>query len=309
MPDKQTLSQVPPVRYLDLLSRAVAHVGEHLDAVLDNDTLARHAALSPYHFHRLFRAHFGTTVAGYVTWRRLQRACELLARPDAAVLDVALSVGYESAQALAKAMRRELDTTPTAVRAGSTPQWQRLFERRAGGVPLAGDSSPPSQAVLKPRLIELSERRVLTATGHGMHHGRMARAAREAAAELWAALEQAGLAQRVIRSIGILPDEPEHPEDPHARILVGVDFDDELAPSIALHGSLAWRPLAGGRYAVFTHIGPYDDLHRAWGSAYGQWLPATGYALRDVPPFEHYVNDPRALPPEQWRTDLHLPLM
>jgi AraC family transcriptional regulator len=75
-----------------------------------------------------------------------------------------------------------------------------------------------------------------------------------------------------------------------------------------LNGSLAWRPLTGGRYAVFTHIGPYDELHRAWRSVYGQWLPATGYALRDVPPFEHYVNDPRSLPPAQWRTDLHVPL-
>ena len=314
MPDKTTLSQVTPVRYLELLSRAVAYIGEHLADALDNDTLAQQAALSPYHFNRLFHAHFGTTVAGYVTWRRLQRACELLADEGAGVLDVALAVGYESAQALAKAMRRELDTTPTAVRAGSAPHWQRLFGRRGSGKAPSDQPCADAQGVrLQPRLIDLPERIVLTATGRGMHEGRMARAAQAAFAELWAALTCAGWTAHVGCTVGILPDEPEHPEDPQARIWVGVGFRSSSEPAhdpsaLPLRGSLAWRVVSGGRYAVFTHVGPYDELHRVWRSVYGQWLPATGYALRDVPPFEHYVNDPRALPPERWCTELHLPL-
>jgi len=312
MPDKQTLAQVQPVRYLDLLARAVAYIGEHLAEPLDNERLAQQAAMSPFHFHRMFRAHFGTTVAGYVTWRRLQRACELLAHDGAVVLDVALAVGYESAQALAKAMRRELDTTPTAVRAGAAPYWQRLFERR-GIAPVQPDTQHPAlqphatHMNLQPRLVELPDRWVLTATGRGMHEGRMSRAAEQAFAELWAALAQAGLAEHVACTVGILPDEPEHPEDPQVRIWAGAGFDGEQ-PAIRLRGSLAWRPLPGGRYAVFTHTGSFDGLHRSWRGVYGQWLPATGYALRDTPPFEHYVNDPRSLPPEQWRTDLHVPL-
>ncbi|MGY4826956.1 AraC family transcriptional regulator [Sphaerotilaceae bacterium SBD11-9] len=305
MPDKHTLSAQPAVRYLDLLARAVAHIGEHLAEPLSNETLAAQAAMSPFHFHRLFRAHVGTTVAGYVTLRRLQRACELLADDRAVVLDVALAVGYDSAQALAKAMRRELDTTPTAVRAGAAPRWQQLYDRR--GHPTVPEASTPAVA-LQPRVVELPERLVLTATGRGMHEGRMARAAGQAAAELWSALAQAGLAERATLSVGMLPDEPEHSDDPQARIWIGAGFDT-TRPTIALQGSLAWRELQGGRYAVFHHLGPYDGLHRAWAAIYGQWLPATGYALRDVPPFEHYLNDPRTLPPAQWRTDLHVPLL
>ncbi|HET7792294.1 MAG TPA: AraC family transcriptional regulator [Rhizobacter sp.] len=304
MPDKHTLSAQPQVRYLDLLARAVAYIGEHLAEPLSNETLAAQAAMSPFHFHRLFRAHVGTTVAGYVTWRRLQRACELLADERAVVLDVALVVGYDSAQALAKAMRRELDTTPTAVRAGAAPRWQQLYERR--GQPTGPDPDTPSVA-LQPRLVDLPEQPVLTATGRGMHEGRMARAAEQAAAELWGAIAQAGFAERVTLSVGILPDEPEHSEDPQVRIWIGAGFG-AARPPIVLQGSLAWRALQGGRYAVFNHLGPYDGLHRTWAAIYGQWLPAMGYALRDVPPFEHYLNDPRTLPPEQWRTDLHVPL-
>jgi AraC family transcriptional regulator len=312
MPDKHTLSETPPVRYLELLARAVAHIGEHLAEPLDNERLAQQAAMSPFHFHRMFRAHLGTTVAGYVTWRRLQRACELLARDEAVVLDVALAVGYESAQALAKAMRRELDTTPTAVRAGAAPHWQQLFERRgvAAEPGLRGAPTPAGvqRTALQPRLVDVADRWMLTATGQGMHEGRMARAAEQAFAELWAALGPAGLAERVTHSVGILPDEPEHPNDPQPRIWIGAGFGGEKPP-LALQGSLAWRLMPGGRHAVFTHVGPYDSLHRHWGAIYGHWLAATGYALRDTPPYEHYLNDPRTLPPEQWRTDLHVPLL
>ena len=290
-----------PVRYLELLSRAVAHIGDHLAGDLGTEALAREAAMSPYHFHRMFRAYFGTTVAGYVTWRRLQRACELLGRDGASVLDVALAVGYESAQALAKAMRRELDTTPSAVRCGSAPQWQRLFERRAAAVGEGNDLA------LKPQFVELPPLDVLTATGRGMDDGDMGRAAQQGFAELWPAVEAAGLRACVQRCVAILPDEPQGRNDQQARMWCGAVFDPPR-PSIALQGSLAWQQLPGGRHAVFTHIGPYGELHRCWSAIYAQWLPATGYALRDTPPFEHYVNDPRELPPAQWRTDIHLPL-
>jgi AraC family transcriptional regulator len=295
-------SPTQPVRYLELLSRAVAHVGDHLAGDLSTEALAREAAMSPYHFHRMFRAYFGTTVAGYVTWRRLQHACELLGRDGASVLDVALAVGYESAQALAKAMRRELDTTPTAVRAGTAPHWQRLFERRAATA--GGDAHDPT---LKPQFVELPRIDVLTATGRGMDDGDMSRAAQQGFGELWQAVEAAGVRDRVTRCLAILPDELQGKNDQAARMWTAAAFDGALPP-IALHGSLAWQALPAGRHAVFTHIGPYTGLHRAWSAIYAQWLPATGYALRDTPPFEHYVNDPRTLPPEQWRTDIHMPL-
>jgi AraC family transcriptional regulator len=294
-------SPAEPVRYLELLSRAVAHIGDHLAGDLGTETLAREAAMSPYHFHRMFRAYFGTTVAGYVTWRRLQRACELLGRDGASVLDVALAVGYESAQALAKAMRRELDTTPSAVRAGSAPHWQRLFERRGAA---AGDPQDPS---LRPQFVELPPLDVLTATGRGMDDGDMGRAAQQGFGELWPALEAAALRERVKRCVAILPDEPQDRNDQQARMWCGAVFDAPR-PAIALRGSLAWQQLPAGRHAVFTHIGPYSELHRAWTAIYRQWLPATGYALRDTPPFEHYVNDPRDVPPALCRTDIHLPL-
>lgn len=307
-------TQQRPVRYLELLARAVAHVDANLDGDLGVEALAERAAMSRHHFHRIFRAYFGTTVQGYVTWRRLQRACELLAAGDRPVLEVALEVGYESAQALAKAMRRELDTTPTAVRAGDVPAWQRLFDRRP-----SAPWSPPQEGerfMLKPQLVDAPAFPVLTTTGRGMRAGDMSLAAQQAFGELWARLGEAGLGSRAWSCLALFPDQPAGDDDQQCRLLGGAVFDYSLAerrgtparPDIELAGTLAWQEVPAGRYAVFTHVGPYSGLHDTWDAIYRDWLPATGHALRDVAPFELYVNDPSKTPPEQLHTDIYIPL-
>lgn len=313
MNDTAASAQQRPVRYLELLGRAAAYVDAHLDAKLDADTLAEQAAMSRHHFHRMFRAYFGTTVQGYVTWRRLQRACELLSAGDKAVLEVALEVGYESAQALAKAMRRELDTTPTAVRAGGAPQWQRLFDRRPAP-PL--DPHGGHDTMLKPQWIDIPALPVLTATARGMHGGDMGQACQQAFGELWQAIGVAGLQARAQTCLALYPDPPQGEDDPNCRVLAAAVFDYSMVegrgaasrPDVALGGTLAWEAVAAGRYAVFTHIGPYDTLHASWSAIYRDWLPATGHALRDAPPFELYVNEATRTPPDQLRTDIYIPL-
>lgn len=306
------------VRYLDLLSRAAAHVDANLDAALDADLLARQAAMSRHHFHRVFHAYFGLTVGGYVTWRRLRRACELLAaRRSAPVLEAAQAVGFESAQALAKAMRRELGTTPTAVRAGDAPAWAHFFaQRRISDDAGAATDAEAAIRPLQPRWVQAPALDALTATGHGMTQGTMTRAAQQAFGELWPALLSRDLASKVTHTIATMPEEPQGPEDADCRILVGALFGHSLPdgqgkpamPYVALDGSLAWWHLPAGRYAVFTHVGAYTGLHTVWKAIYRHWLPATGYATRDVPGFDLYLDDPRSTPEAALRTHLYLPL-
>jgi AraC family transcriptional regulator len=308
--DDFTGDAAPRVRYLDMLSRVVAYIDVHLSETLDGDLLADQAAMSRFHFQRVFRAYFGTTVAGYVTWRRLRRACELLAADPASVLDVAVAAGYDSAQSLAKAMRRELDTTPTAVRAGAEPGWQRLFDRR-GAQRIAANDEP-----LSPQFVEIGEVCALAAMGQGAEGGSMHGAAERAFAELVPAIQAAALKVHVRSWIGILIEEPQGPDDENARLLAGAVFDGTLSgdgapgeqPRCFLGGTLAWHRLPAGRYAVFTHLGTYRRLHLTWTAIYRDWLPATGYALRDAPPFEHYLTDPLTTAPKKLRADIYIPL-
>lgn len=310
-----------PDRHARLVGRALAHVETHLDGRLDADVLADRAALSRHHFHRVFQAHVGCSVGAYVTWRRLQRACALLASGREPVLEIALQVGYESAQALAKAMRRELGTTPGAVRRGDAAAWTNLLQPwRPAAAPTHTTPEPamqPSRYCTLPTPDAQTPPMVaLTATARGMVDHSMTRAAQQAFGELMGAVGRAGQMPAIGSCIALMPDDPKGPDDAHCRYVAGVVFGHDLAtgagpclqPDIPLTGSLAWWPIAPGRHAVFTHRGPYDTLHRSWAAIYRDWLPTAGVALRDAPPLEVVLNDPERTPPADLLTELWIPL-
>ncbi|MDI4634309.1 AraC family transcriptional regulator [Pelomonas sp. V22] len=304
-------------RQAQLIQRALDHVEARLEQALSGAELADRAAMSRHHFHRMFQAHVGCSVASYVGWRRLQRACALLVSGKEPVQEVAWLVGFESAQALAKAMRRDLDCTPTAVRSGKArpsplPPWRRpdLAHLINPSQPDEDTMQPSRHAHLPPGLC------ALTATGRGMVGNTMTRAAQQAFGELQAVVDTAGLRAHVGSWMSLVPDDPKGPDDPHCRYVAGLIFGYQMAdgegsghqPSVPLSGSLAWQAVPAGRYAVFSHIGPYSGLHKTWAAIYRDWLPASGEKLRDEPPLELMLNSPENTPQHLLHTEIWLPL-
>jgi AraC family transcriptional regulator len=310
-----TPQAAPASRQQRLIGRALTLIEQNLSQPLDAGMLADHAALSRHHFHRVFQALMGQSVAEYITARRLQRACALLVSGRESVADIAWAVGYESAQALAKAMRREMDATPSQVRRGHEAGWERLLRSAMPGSSFA--LQPPGDPVQPVRFTQLPKGlQALTATARGMVGQNLHRAAKQAFGELIQAVGQAGLIPQVRSCIALVPDEPQGPDDPQCRYVAGVLFGYALAqlagqceqPRLSLSGSLAWWPVAAGRYAVFSHIGPYARLHDTWDAIYRDWLPASGEQLRDIPPMELSLNSPEDTPPERLHTEIWLPL-
>lgn len=102
--------------------RRIRQSVQHLQSRLQADAgawpslneLAEAACLSPFHFIRLYQHATGETPQATARRLKLQSARELLANePRAGVLDVALAHGYESAQAFARAYRREFGIAPS----------------------------------------------------------------------------------------------------------------------------------------------------------------------------------------------------
>jgi len=100
------------------VAAAMAHIESHLAGPLTVPQLARAAGVSHNHLIRLFRADTGSTVVGYVRARRMARARHLLVSSTLSIPAVAASVGIPDLQAFNKACRRELGSSPRAVRAG-----------------------------------------------------------------------------------------------------------------------------------------------------------------------------------------------
>ncbi|HKG90408.1 MAG TPA: helix-turn-helix transcriptional regulator [Gemmatimonadaceae bacterium] len=121
--DAERLPAARPATRLELYRRACV-ARDYLDASLAAGAplaeLARAAALSPYHLLRVFRHAFGETPHQYLTRRRLERAAELLARPDASVTRACMEVGFESVGSFSALFKRRYRVSPSDWRRGAT---------------------------------------------------------------------------------------------------------------------------------------------------------------------------------------------
>jgi len=288
--------------YRRRINRVVAHVNRHLDGDLDSAVLADVAAMSRFHFHRVFAAMTGATPQHYVLRARLAAAIVALRSRASPVAEIALDHGFESGAALAKAMRRELGLSPTAAR-------EALTDPRMGFV-VAKTSvrSTRRKTMLEPTYRELPSRRMLCATERGAVNNNLGAAAKRAFERVFPAAERLGLLPRMTGCLGLCPDEKKGPDDPDMRFVAAVTFEG-TAPDLSSTPGITCETLPGGRFAVFRHVGPYDTLWQTWDAIYGDWAPSAQPQFRDAAPFEWYVNDASKTPPEELITDIHVPVM
>jgi AraC-like DNA-binding protein len=91
------------------------------DQPLTAGDAARVACLSPFHFHRMFKAAFGTSPLQFLQGRRLAVACRLLSTTDLPVTAICLGVGFTSPGTFSWLFRKRFGLSP------------RQFRGRQGG--------------------------------------------------------------------------------------------------------------------------------------------------------------------------------
>jgi len=78
--------------------------------------LARHAAVSPHHLSRVFKAETGETVSRYRNRLRVRLALERIAEGEACLARLAADLGFADQAHLARVVGNELGMPPSAVR-------------------------------------------------------------------------------------------------------------------------------------------------------------------------------------------------
>lgn len=99
------------------LGRAVDYIHDNASRTVGLADIAAAAALSPHHFHRLFRQALKRTPHRYMSDLRLSRATRLLARTDLPVTEVCFSVGFSSLGSFSTLFTRTYGLAPSAWRA------------------------------------------------------------------------------------------------------------------------------------------------------------------------------------------------
>jgi AraC-like DNA-binding protein len=98
------------------LNRAIEYIDAHLAEQVSLADISSAAGLGPMHFAAQFRAATGLRPHEYLLRRRVERAQDMLARTGMSVIDVALSVGFQTQAHFTTVFKRFAGESPCAWR-------------------------------------------------------------------------------------------------------------------------------------------------------------------------------------------------
>jgi AraC family transcriptional regulator len=268
-------------RWRRRFERAASLLSGRLDDPPSLADLASAAAVSPFYFHRIWRALTRETVGQTILRLRMEASQELLLVQDASVTQTALAVGFGTPQSFARAFRRHTGLTPSAHR-DSQPS---VAEKSGRDMKVAVDR--------RGEVIVVALRREGKAyTNLNTTFGRV-----------WSWAESKDMLKDLLGIYGILLDDPATVPEEELR------YDACLALGVAS----APEPfrvlrLPAGEYARLRHFGSYDGLEAATQYVLGEWLLSSGREPADFPIIHHAHNDPDQTPVDDLVTDILLPL-
>ncbi len=289
------MNKVTATDHVQRINRVLNHIQEQLDQPLKLKNIAEFACFSTFHFHRIFMAYMGETLHEYIRRIRLEKAAHKLLYSFEPIGEVGFSVGYETPSAFAKAFKNHFAVSPKIFRKNASPL--DLDTKRL----LVIDNFTLREDYMQPEIVQREETRVIYVRRHGAYDS----AAEQAWRELCAFAVPRRLLSENTESIGISYDDPATTEKSKLRY----DACISITEKVNVEGEVGRQSIAGGKYAVFHHKGPYDMLEGVYKEIYSQWLPQSGCSLADFPCFEKYLNSPEEVPPQELKTEIHIPII
>jgi AraC family transcriptional regulator len=292
------------VHYVERVNLAIDHVVSHFGEPLRLADVSRAAMLSPFHFHRVFQALVGETLAEFVKRLRLEKALSMMAfAPKKSLTSIALACGFSSSSDFSRCFRQRFGIAPSvfdisAWRDSHRPELEATVaasvERLHLGHLPAGDNPDG----FKVRIRDLPARTVAYIRVHNPYQGdAVARAIERLVA--WA--ERHALADG--QWLGYQWDNPEITSLKDCRYYAAVEAE-QFTPKGEI-GRFRFPPMVVAQVEV---RGGLDLELRALQWLFGTWLPRSGFVPDDHPCFEAWIGRPFAHGTEHFELHAQLPV-
>ncbi|MTI94698.1 MAG: AraC family transcriptional regulator [Firmicutes bacterium] len=282
--------------YLNRVQLAIDFIEANITEPLTFQAVARQVALSPYHFHRLFRALVGETVTDYIRKRQLSAAAQELLSGRRRILDIAVDYQFGSQAAFTRAFKRVYNTTPHAYRRQG--QAHILLERKVLTPQVLTHRA--GQITLEPRIVQLAGFSVT-----GMEY--RGRNTNQEIPALWSEFAKRAndipgrIDHRV--TLGVCEILIPFTESSVFTYLTAVKVEEDSPVPTGMRKIY----IPAQSYAVFTHTGSPELLGHTYEYIHGAWLLKSGYELVEAHDFEWY--DQRYCPQDKHsQLDIYVPV-
>ena len=267
--------------------RVLEYIHENPAGDLSLDRLAEVAAMSRFHWHRVFYAMTGETCAEAVRRVRLHRAACWLVQTDWPVAEIARKAGYAGTPGFSRAFSVAYGHSPAS------------FRRRGDLIPPLS-RKPKGERPMFPVTVETRDPMRLAALSHTGPYIEIG----SAFERVGALFTSRGLWPQARGMAGLYHDAPGSKPEADLQSEAGVIVGDEMEIADPMHEV----QVPGGRYAVLHFKGPYAGLRAAYDYLYGDWLPTSEEEPADSPPVEVYLNSPADTAPDELLTEIRVPL-
>ncbi|WP_281858615.1 AraC family transcriptional regulator [Litoreibacter halocynthiae] len=269
------------------LLRVKEYIHDNPAGDLSLDALADVAAMSRFHWHRVFHGMTGETCAAAVRRIRMHRAACWLVQKDWSVGEVAAQCGYDNVASFTRIFREAFGLTPAAF-------------RKRGALMSPSPETHRGEFSMYPVEIKKRPKGRMAALAHKGPYLEIGKKF-EAIASMFSSR---GLWPSARGMAGVYYDDPNAVPEAELRsqagILVGEEFE--------MPDDMEDLKIPAGKVAVLTYTGPYSGLKAAYDYLYGVWLPESGEEPGDAPAMEVNLNDPMDTAPEELVTEIYLPL-
>ena len=295
------------IDYKKRICLAMNFISQNIERDLSLDEIAETTSFSKYHFHRIFKAVVGETVAVFTRRLRLELAANhLISKPLADITSIAVDCGFSSSQNFAKAFRLHFAMTPTKYR-----------ESKIGNMDSKNENALSLQAVydcdtVLMRAFPVDETRMMEVEVREMPDFQVAYVRTigplvpETCGPAFEKLMRWAGPRNLVgpgTTLAIYWDNPEVTPPDKCRFDACIMVPDEAAPE----GEIHLQTISGGPYAVCHFEREPAGMQQAWEDVY-VWLCSSGYECRDLPIYERYHNNAAQHPQGKWIFDICLPL-
>ncbi len=298
-------SQDVPADYVARVNRAIDYIVANLDGDLGLEAVARAAAFSPFHFHRVFKSLIGETLGQFVKRQRIERALQIMSHsPGRSLTDVALDCGFASSSDFSRCFKQRLGVPPSVFDIATFRESRRGELSRAH---LDADGKPRLARLpvganpdgFEAEVRDLPPRTV--AYIRVLDPYRSIDAVAEAYRQLLAWAEGRGVADR--QWLGYQWEDPDIVALEHCRYDVAVEVDD-----VQPEGLIGRHDFPAMRVAEVRIAGDIDLETRALDWLFDTWLPRSGYVPDDQPAFEAWDGRPFAHGTDHFTLACQLPV-
>lgn len=275
--------------YFKAIWKAQLFIQENLDEELSLERIAKAACFSPFHFHRLFRAFTGESLNNYIRRLRIEKSAGRLKYSEDSVTDIALDSGYNTPSSFSRAFHQVMGASPNSYRSEDNKNLNRN--------PLI-----KGKKMITPEIIEMPDQQVLFVRRVGSYEN--------SPAEAWNILLQFAKEHELdlskTRRFSVALDDPNITKEDNLRFDACITAPTKLVEK----GEVGRQTLPGGKYAVFVHKGPYENLEFTFDDIFREWYPNNKDSVAEQPCFCEYLNmEMMKISPEKLLTNIYVPLI